>query len=375
MKTVIFYVLILFFLARVPVKTQPSNTYLFIGSYTEGDVGEGIYVYRFDTLTGDLSKVYQADNLINPSFLTISSDGRYLYACTETKLDRNGSVSAFSINKKTGALSFINKQDAGGRNPVQLISDKKNRVLINSNYTDAGISIFPLRKNGGIKAYTQLLPFKGQSIISGRQEEAHIHSAVLSPDEKYLFAPDLGADRIRVLSLNKGHLEPLTALEISCTPGAGPRHFCFHPNGLFAYCVEELSGTVSSYSYHNGQLKLIDRDFSYSKIQETYGAADIHISPDGRFLYASNRWSEENTITIFAIDRISGTLSLLGHQTTFGDHPRSFVIDPSGNFLIVANQATGLIVVFRRDKITGLLKKTNTEIQVSLPSSLKMYSY
>lgn len=347
-----------------------------MGSYTEGKKSEGIFVYEFNPNNGKLKEVEREGNLINPSFITLSPNGKYLYACTESKLEINGSVTAFEIDTLTGNINFLNKKTTGGRNPVFLIVDKNNEYVINANYTDAGISVYKLKKDGSLNPFSTLLVFERRSIIPGRQDESHIHSVNFSPDNRYILAPDLGADKIRVLSFSQeGVLTVIDSLTIDTKAGSGPRHFTFHPNNVFAYCMEELSGTVTSYNYQNGQLKWVDSDFSYSKEQETYKSADIHISPDGRFLYASNRWKNENTISIFSIQQTKGTLSLVGHQSTFGDIPRSFVIDPSGQFLIVANQVTGLIVVFKRDLETGLLTKTNTEIRIDLPSSLKMRTY
>ena len=230
--------------------------------------------------------------------------------------------------------------------------------------------------DGSINPYSQLLQFNGSSIVLGRQDDAHIHSSTFSPNNNYIFAPDLGSDKIRVLQLDStGTLITFDSLDITLKNGSGPRHFTFHPNNKYAFCINELSGTVSAYSFINGKLIFINDYFSYSKQQETYGSSDIHISPDARFLYASNRWRDENTISIFSINITNGTLLLVGHQKTFGDHPRSFVIDPTGNFILVANQATGNIVVFKRNTETGLLTKSKTLVKVNLPSILKIKNY
>lgn len=372
----ILFIIIFLFSFGVALGQSSARTYLFVGSYTEGENAEGIYVYEFNSSTGTLKEVEREDNLINPSFLTLSNDGRFLYACTESQLEKNGSIASFRIDTLSGKISFINKQDAEGRNPVHLVVDKNDRYLINSNYTDAGISIFKINKNGALDSCSLLLEFKGGSVVPNRQDKAHIHSCNFSADNNFLFAPDLGHDRIRAFSYNQeGILEVQNKLDILTRPGSGPRHFTFHPNHRYAYCIEELSGTVTSYSYQNGQLKWIDSDFSYSKIRKSYASSDIHISPDGKFLYAANRLKGENTLSIFSISPGDGTLSLVAHQKTFGDHPRSFVIDPGGKFLIVANQNSGSIVVFKRNLISGLLTKVGSELSLKLPSSLKMKEY
>jgi 6-phosphogluconolactonase len=378
LKPLILILVLFLFLNNTTLAQNTSKTLLFIGSYTEGEVDTGIYVYEFDANNGSLNQLAAIPNLVNPSFLTLSPNGKFLYACTETKLEQDGSVSAFEINSKTGQLKFLNKETSGGRNPVHVSVHKSNRFVINSNYTDASISVFETKKDGRITPYKQLLKFEGAGPLKKRQKEAHIHSAVFSPNGKFLFAPDLGADLIRVFKFKRSKAAPLKAIDsllLKSTAGSGPRHFVFHPNKKFGYCIEELSGSVTAFSYKKGKLNFIDSYFSYSKKQDSYGSSDIHISPDGNFLYASNRWYNENTISIFEINQSTGRLNFIAHQATFGEHPRSFVIDPSGHFLLIANQASGNIVTFKRDLKTGLLTKVNEEIQHYLPSSLKMKQY
>jgi 6-phosphogluconolactonase (cycloisomerase 2 family) len=360
------------------VTAQSEKSYLFVGTYTDGLADKGIYIYDFNTVTGDLTLVSTAANVVNPSFLTLSSKGNTIYACTETKLPHSGSVSAFKFDSISGAISFINKQDSGGENPVYLTRTLNDEFVINANYSAGSVSVFETRADGGLQPFHQLMQFQGNSLHPRRQEKAHIHAAVFSPDYEYIFFPDLGADKIRAFKFDNKKKNPLKALDscdYSTVPGSGPRHFTFHPNEKFAYCIEELSGTITAMHYESGKLDSIQRVFSYSKLQEEYNSADIHISPDGLYLYASNRWDNENTISIFKIDTASGRLRLQGHQSTFGDHPRNFTLDPTGKFLIVANQVTNNIVVFRRDTVTGMLSKVGREITVPRPSCVIMRTY
>lgn len=357
---------------------QKSKTYLFVGSYTDGKPDKGIYVYEFNDKTGNLKKVSTGDHITNPSFLTLSPNGNFIYACTDTKLPNKGSVSAFKFDSTAGTFTFINKQESGGENPVYLTTSKNNEFVINGNYTEGTVSVFTTNPDGSLNPFEQLIQFKGSSRNAQRQDKAHIHATVFAPDYEYVFFPDLGADKIRVFKFDPQNKEPLKAIsnyDYTAVSGSGPRHFTFHPNNTFAYCIEELSGTITSFKYESGKLDSIQRIFSYSKLQAEYGSADIHISPDGLFLYASNRWDNENTISIFSINEANGKLTLIGHQSTYGDHPRNFTIDPTGNFLIVANQVTNNIVVFKRDIKTGLLTKTKKEIKVPSPSCLKMRRY
>lgn len=357
---------------------QLSKTYLFVGTYTDGKPDEGIYIYEFNSKRGSLKKVFSGQNITNPSFLTLSPAGDYLYACTDTKLPEEGSVSAFKIDSVNGSLKFLNKQKSGGENPVYLTTSRNNEFVINGNYTEGTVSVFKTNPDGSLNANSQIIQFQGSGPNARRQDKAHIHAAVFSPDFEYIYFPDLGADKIRVFKFNLQEAQPLKPLlnyEYTNISGSGPRHFTFHPNKPFAYCIEELSGTITSFNYDKGKLDSLQRIFSYSKLQEEYNSADIHISPDGLFLYASNRWDNENTISIFSINNENGKLTLIGHQQTFGDHPRNFTLDPTGNFLIVANQVTNNIVVFKRDNKTGLLTKKGKEIKVANPSCLKMRKY
>ncbi|MBL7737096.1 MAG: lactonase family protein [Chitinophagaceae bacterium] len=354
---------------------KPAATYLFAGTYTDNKPDKGIYIYRFNAKTGKLKKTGNASNITNPSYLDISPNGQFVYSCTDTRMSTKGSVSAFRVDSLRGKLSFINKQSAGAANPVYLSVHNSNKFIVSGSYTEASVTVFTANDDGSLNPYTQLLAFSDSSIIKGRQDEAHVHSAVFSPANDYLFLPDLGADKIRIFQFDASQAEPLIHKEDhKNVPGSGPRHFAFHPRLPFAYCIEELSGMVSAYAYNNGGLQPIQRIFSHSQTYSSYSGADIHISPDGLFLYASNR-GDENRIAIFSIDQSKGTLSLVGYQSTYGNHPRNFTLDPSGQFLLVANQYSNNIVVFKRDSKTGLLHRVGRDIKIPSPSCLKMRSY
>jgi 6-phosphogluconolactonase (cycloisomerase 2 family) len=370
--------LIVFLLTAIISGMSAQSTYLFVGTYTEGKPGEGIYVYSFHPHSGKCKLVSSVDSIINPSYLSLSHDGRFLYACTDTKMPIPGNVTAFRIDSVKGRLHFINKQPCGGENPVYVAVHNDDHFVACANYTGGSASIFPIQADGSIAPYVQLIPFTGSSINPQRQDKPYIHAAVFSPKGDYLFLPDLGADQIRVLKFAEKSNPPLIPVEgknVHSIPGSGPRHVTFHPNQRFAYCVEELSGMISAYTYKDGELDSIQRIFSYSQTWDSYASADIHISPDGRFLYASNRLHDENTISIFSIQQENGKLTLIGHQKTGGDHPRNFTLDPTGNYLLVANLATDNIVIFKRNKETGLLTKTKKEITVPRPSCLQMRTY
>ena len=375
----IFKIVLICLFLYLPVYSQlPNKTLLFVGSYTNGEKGEGIHVYSFDSKEGTLSLLHTEAGLINSSFLAVSPSGKQLYVATDTQIENEGTVSAFEIDPILGKLTFLNKQLAGGRNPVHINIHPSGKFLINSNYTDAGISLFPINEDGTIDAYSQLFTFSGSSILKPRQNEAHVHSSNFSLDGKFLFAMDLGTDKIYRFKVEQSGNETstLTQLEsVIASLGSGPRHFAFHPSGKFGFAVNELNGSVTGYHYQNGELLFLQNISCYGEGVKVFQSADVHCSPDGKFLYVSNRGSEENSMVIFSINQKGGKLSLVGRTSTYGEHPRSFVIAPDGQYLIVANQFTNNLVVFKRDSNTGLLTKTKTELKLDAPASLKMVSY
>lgn len=354
-----------------------QNSYVFVGSYNSDKNKEGIYVFKLDTVTGNLKKITTVSNVLNPSYLAVSPNGKYIFACTETKTPNAGSVSSFEFKPQNKTLTFINSQKSGGENPVYLSVHKNGKWLVNANYTEASVSVYPITENGIISPIAQIFSYSEGSVDRERQERSHTHSAVFSPNCDFVFLPDLGADKIRCYqfdSLQKQPLQEITPSFFQTTLGSGPRHFTFHPNGKFAYCIEEISGTVSVYKYDNGELDKVQRIEAHSdEFKEGFNSGDIHISPDGRFLYASNR-GEENNIAIFSIGK-EGTLKTVGYQSTFGKTPRIFTIDSTGKFLIVANQTSGTIVVFKRDAVTGLLKKIGNNIKVENASCVQIKQY
>ncbi|MDZ4846152.1 MAG: lactonase family protein [Chitinophagales bacterium] len=354
--------------------TTCQEYFLFIGTYS-GTGSKGIYVYKFDDSTGKLTWVNNTDkSVVSPSFLTIAPTGKFVYACTEARIKNAGSVSAFAFNKKSGSLKFINKQPSGGDNPVYLSVNHNNTWLVNANYFGGNLSAFPINADGSLQPFSQLIQHTGKSINPERQEAAHVHSTVFSPAQDYLLVPDLGIDKIMIYRFDETQQSPLTTTQpafTNTTSGSGPRHLAFHPNGRFAYLIEELSGTVSVYNYHKGTLDSTQRISTHTDdASGPFGSADIHLSPDGRFLYVSNR-GKENNITLFSIDDLTGKLNLVGYESTRGEVPRNFTISPSGNFLLVANEKTGNVIVFKRNKKNGKLEYAGIEISIPQPSCLQ----
>ncbi len=369
------YLLLLSFSIKILCCNAQTFT-SFIGTYT-GSGSKGIYVYRFNASNGNLQWVSNTDSASNPSYLTISANGRYVYAVNETNKENPGRVSAYSYDKINGKLKFINSQETGGDDPCYVAVNKNNKWAAVANYSGGSVAVFSINEDGSLNQYPQLIQDTGSSANKQRQEKAHVHSAVFSPDEKYLFTPDLGIDKMMEYKFNQSAklpLVPASPSSILLNPGSGPRHFTFHPNKKFAYLIEELAGKVEVYKYDNGRLKLVQTVITHPKdFKGVIGSADVHISPDGKFLYASNR-GDENTITIFSINKTNGTLSLKGYQSTLGKTPRNFSIDPTGKYLLVANQDTDNIVVFKRNAQTGLLQYTGKQIKIPKPVCLQFSS-
>ncbi len=365
--------LILLLVSVFPSIVFSQNNYLLIGTYTDAK-SDGIYVYRFDTSTAENSFVSVAKTS-NPSFLAISANNKFVYAVNEnddsTINPRGGTVTAFSFNKSNRTLTEINKQATGGKHPCYVTIDKTGKWVFVGNYSSGTVSMFKTNKNGSISKYKQLITHEGSSTNLQRQKSPHVHAAVLSADNKYLFVPDLGIDKVMVYGFNKNEGVLKLSSSASSTAGSGPRHFTFYPNKKYAYLMEELTGTVVFYIVNKGKLKMQQRINAMPKnFTGALGSADIHISPDGKFLYCSNR-GESNTISIFSIDAMIGKLSFIGHQSTLGKTPRNFNFDPSGNFLLVANQNSDEIVIFKIDKTTGLLTDTKKKISVPNPVCIK----
>jgi 6-phosphogluconolactonase len=366
--------MLLFVLLITSGTVSAQSYYLFAGTYTNSG-SKGIYVYRFNAATGKAEAVSNTDDIVNPSYLAIAPNKKFIYAVNETGGAKPGSVSSFAFNQSTGKLTFINKQPSGGDGPCYITVSKNSNWALVANYSGGSLAAFPIEASGALKPFSQLIQHTGKGADAKRQEKPHVHSTILSPEQGYLFSPDLGLDRVYTYSFNPAAEKPLQDAHPPFTetaPKSGPRHLAFHPNQRYAYLIEELSGNVVAYNYNKGKLTLIQTIATHpADYKGEIGSADIHVSPDGKFLYASNR-GDENTIAIYSIDQKNGKLVLKGYQPTLGKAPRNFLIDPSGNYLLVANQQTNNIVIFKRNKETGLLHDDGNQIQVPLPVCLQI---
>src|SRR5215213_4398995 len=299
-----------------------QNYYLFIGGYNDKSPGKGIFVYEFNAATGKAKWISNTEDrsIINPSYFALGLKGKCLYACTDTRTAGAGSVTAFAFDRKEGKLNFINKQLSGGDNPVYVSVHKNGRWVVIGNYTGGSLSVYAINKDGSLQPFAQNIQHVGSS-IRPNQNKPHVHSVVFSPANDYLFVPDLGMDKIMTYRFKDDALKPLKDEGFTAiTPGGGPRHFIFHPNGKYTYLLEEMGGAVMVYKYNAAKGKLDSLQRILSHDEDSTGAfhsADIHISPDGKFLYASNRTRQHN-IAIYSIDVTTGKLRLVGYEPTQG---------------------------------------------------------
>jgi 6-phosphogluconolactonase len=353
--------------------------YLFVGTYTEGPPAsqgsKGIYVYRFNAATGDATPV-STMMTDNPSYLAVAPGGHFVYSVNETHGPTLGGVSAFSFNKTTGKLTFIDKQTSGGADPCYISVDAGRKWALIANYSGGSLSALPIGADGSLHPYTELIQHVGTGPNKDRQEKAHVHSTILSPDEHYLVVADLGMDQLRVEKFNpsaaRTPLSPAPDSIVKIQPGFGPRHTAFFPGKPYVYLINEMSGMVDAFHYANGKFTMIQSLSSHpAGYRGEIGSADIHVSPNGKFLYASNR-GDANNIAVFAIDGATGKLTWKGIVSTGGKTPRNFLIDPTGHWLLAANQDGSNVVIFKIDPTTGIPAPTGRQLSIPAPVCLKM---
>jgi 6-phosphogluconolactonase (cycloisomerase 2 family) len=357
---------------------------LLVGSYTAGQ-SQGIYRLNFDAATGQIdAKPLQVVESENPSWLTVSKDQRHLYVVNENgpgQADPVGRVSSYAIDSKTHALSLINQVQSLGNEPTHSSLSVEGSHLFVSNYSVAAdpggtLAVIPVGGHGKLKHVVQMSSHPSSQVNPERQMSAHVHSTVSSPDGKFVFSNDLGADKIFVYRFDpKASPDlPLTAAtpaSVQLPPGSGPRHLLFSADGKHAWLTMEMSAQVAVFDYQDGKLEQTQMvDLAAGQPASDKAAAALHASADGKFLYVSNRGTA-NQMLVFAIDPATGHLKELQRRAVEGDHPREFSLDPSGKFLLIANQKSNQIVVVERDAKTGLLGKTVQKLPMDAPSDLK----
>lgn len=361
----------------VAESSQHSKYLMYVGTYTEeGSASKGIYAYRFDSRTGEITALGLAAQSVNPSFLAIHPNHHFVYAVNEVgnyKGDKSGAVSAFAIDAKTGKLTLLNQIASRGAGPCYISIDKSGKHVLVANYDSGSIAVFPVLTDGRLGEASAFVQHTGHGTNPERQEAPHAHSIDVSPDDHFAIVDDLGLDQTLVYPFDssKGTLNANAANVAKAAPGSGPRHFALSPSGKFGYVINEMASTVSAFSYDSAgsltQLQTISalpKDFTgHSE------AAEILIHPSGKFLYASNRGYD--SIAVFAIDQSKGTLTPIEFTSTKGTSPRNFEIAPGGKLLLVGNEKSDNIMTFRIDPQTGRLTPTGNALNISQPVCIR----
>jgi len=361
------FLLLLLLSSVASMQAQKNLLNLIVGTYTNSCYSKGIYVYEFNTDNAQIRTKKASDSIVNPSYVSLSKDENFFYAVNEN--GGESTVSSFRFDAVSGKPSFINKESSKGADPCYLINDDTNVIV--ANYTGGNISVFKKREDGGLTEAKQVLQHYGKGTNTQKQGKPHVHMVYFSPDKKYVLSNDLGNDKVYVYNYNPTATAKVLTIKdsVSVKAGSGPRHLTFSKNGKYVYLLQELDGSLTTFSYADGKLSQINETTILAKgYNGTFSSADIHVSPNGKFLYASNR-GDANTITIFKISK-KGKLSLKGQSSTLGKGPRNFVIDPTGKFLLVAHQYTNDIMVFKINKRKGLLTDTGKKIDVCSPVCL-----
>jgi 6-phosphogluconolactonase len=346
---------------------------VYVGTYTRGGESKGIYRLHLNSVTGEMTGLTPVAEAVNPSFLALDPQRKFLYAVSEiSDLDGKptGGVTAFRIDPATGDLTKINAQSSGGAGPCHLIVDHTGKNVLVANYGGGSAAVLPIAEDGSLKPASSVVQHEGSSVNPQRQKEPHAHSINLDRAGERAFVADLGLDKVMIYRFDPGAgklagNDP-SAAEIE--PGSGPRHFDFHPSGRFAYVINELASTITALAYDSATGALTELQ-TVSTLPSGFGGvnytADIHVHPTGKFLYGSNRGHD--SIVVFAIDEQTGELRHVQHQSTMGETPRNFGIDPSGRVLLAENQKSGTIYSFRIDSEEGRLSLSGHSIKVPAP--------
>jgi 6-phosphogluconolactonase len=337
-----------------------------------GSGKENISAFWLDLETGALRSIGEVAKITAPSFIAVSPNQKYLYAITEVQKDPV--VNAYRLDGATGHLDLINSQPTGGTGPCFVQVDPKGKDVLVANYTGGSVSAFPIEADGSLGGRTAFAQDSGSSVNSGRQEGPHAHCIVTDPDDKYVFACDLGIDKVMIFKFDrtKGTWEPNDPPSASVKPGSGPRHIAFSPDRRNAYVVNELASTVTAFNYDR-RAGTLTEFADYPMLPDGFSgqnyASEVTVDAAGRFVYAANRGND--SIALFTRDAKTGALTFIERAPTGGKFPRSFEIDPTGAFLIAANQDSDSIVVFRIDSKTGRLQPTGNTASSNKPMVVK----
>jgi 6-phosphogluconolactonase len=364
--------------AQQPSRPAGDTVLVYLGTYT-GKESKGIYVSRLDMDTGALTAPQLAAETPSPSYLAIHPTKRFLYAANEVSTfggKDTGSVSAFTIDRRSGLLTPLNQQPSVGRGPVYVVVDATGRNLLVANYGGGSVAVLPLAADGMLRPASAFVQHTGSGPDLKRQTAPRAHSINLDPGNRFAYAADLGIDKVLIyrFEADRGTLVANDPPFAAVRPAAGPRHFAMHPSGRFAYAINELDMTLTAFAAdaQRGGLTEIETLSTLppgEAIKEGFSTADVQVHPSGRFLFGSNRGHD--SIVVFTIDDKTGKLTYVEHESTQGSTPRGFGIDPSGRYLLAANQRSDSVVVFRIDQKTGRLEPAGHTIRVPSPVCVK----
>jgi 6-phosphogluconolactonase len=362
-----------------------KRIFVFAGTYTEdirfgtGAVlrgkGEGVYVYALEPESGRLEPIALNSGVANPSYLCLTRDSRFLYAVNELKShggEATGTVSAFAVDPESKKLRLLDRRPTRGTDPCHVALNAAETHVFTSNFGSGSVVAHRRLSDGSLGEETGFVQHRGSGPDPVRQAGPHAHSLAMDPADRHALVPDLGLDRVMIYRFDpgRGRLEPADPPHFQARPGSGPRHLEFHPNGRFAYLANELASSVTAFRYRDGVLEELETRSSLPEAGFPGNTcADLHLAPDGKFLYASNRGHD--SLAVFAVDRKSGRLRPVGHPASGGKTPRNFAIAPSGRHLLAANQDSGDIVVFARDPATGGLTGKLGRYAIPTPACLK----
>jgi len=348
---------------------------IFIGTYTGGS-SKGIYTSVLNYKNGELTPPELASEITNPSFLAIHPSQKFLYVVNEIgdyQGKKTGAITGYSIDPATGMLTKINDTSSGGDGPCHLVISTNGSFVLAANYGGGSVVVAPIDAGGRLGDSRAFVQHRGSSVNPDRQKEPHAHSINLSPDQAFAFVADLGLDKVFSYKFDqvKGTLVENLEGAAYTIPGAGPRHFAFHPSGKFCFVINELNSTLTALKYApaKGQLSALRSYSTYPDAPKDNSTAEVQVHPSGKFVYGSNRVGD--TIAVFKFNESKGELELLENAPTLGKIPRNFGIDPSGKFLVAANQESDSVVVFEIDPDTGLLKPTGSKVSVGKPVCIK----
>jgi 6-phosphogluconolactonase len=347
-----------------------NDQFAFVGTYTRLG-SEGVYTLRLNGDTGELTQVSIAGGLENPSFVALDPSGDHLYAVSESSgFNGSGGITAFNVNKSTGELTQINQQSTGGPGPCHLMVDSTDSMVIVTNYSGGSVSAHPISADGSVGEHTTFIQHEGSSINKRRQEQAHAHSVNIDKTNRFAFVCDLGKDQVLTYAMDIENAKLSLSSTVDEVAGEGPRHFTFHPTNQQVYVLNELGCTITLYNLgDNGTLSPVETVPTLPEGWEGENTtADIHTSPDGEFVYASNRGHD--SLVIYSIDKSTGKMTFVGHESTQGKTPRNFAITPDGKFLVAENQDSDSIVSFKRED-DGTLTPTGSVISVPAPVCLQ----